>query len=361
MEKNNEIDLFTVLKTIWKGRRTIFYSVTVFAILGILIAFLTPRTYTASTIMVPQMQSRNSGLGGLGDLGGLAAMAGINLSGMTQKAEDLSPLVYPEIVNSYAFMKEIMYSKYDWSVVDHPVSLVEYLDKYGKPGFFARMKKGLMEVPGKISNWISPAPVPVTQRGDGGDGGPVYITKSEKDLWDDLTKSILLSVDKKNGYVTLIVNGPEPTATAQITDKAQNLLQNKITEYRIEKARQNRDFIQDRFDEKEKEFHTILESLARFRDRSHGKLSNVAQTELDLLQSEQKIALTVYTELAKQLETAKISVKEDTPIFSIIQDVIVPIKSSKPKKLVILFVSVLLGFVLGVIIISAKKHWKEVE
>lgn len=322
--------------------------------------------------MVPQMQSRNSGLGGLGDLGGLAAMAGINLSGMTQTAEDLSPLVYPEIVNSYAFMKEIMYSKYNWSVVDHPVSLVEYLDEYGKPGFFARLKKGLMEVPGKISNWISPAPniVAIPQRGDGiltqggdggGDGGPVYITKSEKDLWDDLTKSILLSVDKKNGYVTLLVNGPEPTATAQITDKAQNLLQNKITEYRIEKARQNRDFIQERFDEKEKDFHAAMDSLARFRDRSHGKLSNVAQTELDLLQSEQKIALTVYTELAKQLETAKISVKEDTPIFSIIQDVIVPIKSSKPKKLVILFVSVLLGFVLGVIIISAKKHWKEVE
>lgn len=361
MEKNNEIDLFTVLKTTWKGRRTIVYSVIVFAILGIFIAFLTPRTYIASTIMVPQMQSRSSGFSGLGDLGGLAAMAGINLSGMTQTAEDLSPLVYPEIVNSYAFMHEIMYSLYSWSGVDHAVSLVEYVQSYGKPGFFARMKKNVMEIPGQISAWISPQPdnVPpaTTQRG----GGPTYITNSEKELWDDLTKTMLLSVDKKNGFVTLTVNGPEPTATAQIADKAQKLLQSKITEYRIEKARQNRDFIQERFNEKKKEFEDVQARLARFRDQNRGTLSNVTKTELDQLQSEHQLALTVYSELAKQLETAKISVKEDTPIFSIIQSVIVPVKPTKPRKLVILVLSILMGGFLGLAWVFAKKHWSEVE
>jgi len=336
-----------------------YYCFTVvFTVLGILIAFLTPRTYTASTIMVPQMQSRNSGIGGLGDLGGLAAMAGINLSGMTQTAEDLSPLVYPEIVKSYSFMKEIMYSEYSWSVVNHPVSLVEYIEKYGKPGLMARLKKGIMQIPGKVSAWIQKDPgIPPGERND----DLIHLTLEEKELWEELTKSMQLSVDKKNGYVTLIVNGPEPTATAQIADNARKLLQNKITEYRIEKAQQNLEFIQERFDDKKVDFEKAQDRMAQWRDQNRGTLSNVAKTELDQLQSEHQIAFTVYSELAKQLETAKISVKEDTPIFSIIQSVIVPVKPTKPKKMVILLMSILIGFVLGVISISAKKHWREVE
>ena len=152
--------------------------------------------------------------------------------------------------------------------------------------------------------------------------------------------------------------GPEPLATAQIADKAKNLLQATITQFRIEKAQQNLAFIQSRFDDKKKEFETAQDRLARYQDGNQSMTSKRFKTEEDRLQSEYTLAFTVYTELAKQLESAKISVKENTPVFSVIESVIVPVKPSKPRKLMILTVCLLLGAGLGVSSVFAKKHWK---
>jgi uncharacterized protein involved in exopolysaccharide biosynthesis len=185
------------------------------------------------------------------------------------------------------------------------------------------------------------------------------ITEDEQELWNEMTKTLTLSVDKKNGYVTLTALGPEPLATAQIADKAKNLLQSRITEFRIEKARQNLVFIQGRFEEKKKEFESAQNRLARFQDGNQGMTSSRAKMEEDRLQSDYDLAFQVYTELAKQLESAKISVKEDTPIFSTIESVIVPIKPSKPRKLMILMVCMMLGGALGIGAVFSRKHWMD--
>lgn len=352
----NSIDLFSVLKTLWRGRKTVVLWVAVFTAGGLIIAFASPRVYTASTVMVPQVQSKSSGLGGLSSLGGLAAMAGINLSSLNAGSEDLSPLVYPEIVRSYTFQREIIHTPLTWSSVKQQVSLSEYYQKYHKPGLIGKTFKGLMKIPGKVVSLFRkvPASLPPAQ-GD----SLIRITEEEQELWNEMTKTLTLSVDKKNGYVTLNAQGPEPLVTAQIADKARDLLQATITEFRIEKAKQNLAFIQGRFEEKKKEFETSQDRLARFRDGNQGMTTNRAKTEENRLESEYQLALTVYSELAKQLESAKISVKEETPVFSIIEAVIVPIKSSKPKKLAILMISVLLGAGLGVGWIFVRKHWGE--
>jgi uncharacterized protein involved in exopolysaccharide biosynthesis len=352
----NSIDLFSVLKTVWRGRRTILWWTAAFTVAGLVIAFSSQRVYTARTVMVPQVQSRSAGLGSLGSLGGLAAMAGINLSSLNTGTEDLSPLIYPEIVRSYSFQKEIMYSPLTWSSVSHQVSLVEYYQKYAKIGLVGKAVRGLVRLPGKIVSIFRKEPGPIIP---GAGDSLTRITRDEQELWNEMTKTLTLSVDKKNGYVTLTALGPEPLATAQIAEKALNLLQSRITEFRIEKAKQNLLFIQGRFDEKQQEFENARERLARYRDGNRGMTSNMAKTEEESLQSEYQLAFTVYSELAKQLESAKISVKEDTPIFSVIESVIVPVKPTKPKKLVIMMISIVLGGALGMGWIFARKHWNE--
>ncbi len=118
----DEIDIIALLKTIWKGRKTIIYCVVLFAAIGVFVAMTSPNVYTASSIMVPQVQSKSGNLGGLG---GLAAMAGINLGDMTASSQDLSPTLFPEIVKSYPFQKEIIHAPLKWNSVEEPISLFE--------------------------------------------------------------------------------------------------------------------------------------------------------------------------------------------------------------------------------------------
>jgi uncharacterized protein involved in exopolysaccharide biosynthesis len=74
------------------------------------------------------------------------------------------------------------------------------------------------------------------------------------------------------------------------------------------------------------------------------------------LQSEFSIATNVYDELAKQLEQAKIQVKEVTPVFSVLEPAVVPHKKTKPKKGTIMIFWLFLGLVTGTSVVFGKEY-----
>ena len=94
--KNEEgIDLQVLTQKLWVGRNIILKSLLICGTLGILFAIFTPKSYTAKSILVPQMNTdaKTSGLSGL------AALAGINV-GISQTSSEISPLIYPLIIKS---------------------------------------------------------------------------------------------------------------------------------------------------------------------------------------------------------------------------------------------------------------------
>jgi len=64
----------------------------------------------------------------------------------------------------------------------------------------------------------------------------------------------------------------------------------------------------------------------------------------------------VYSELAKQLETQRLQVKQDTPLFTVLKPVTTPIQKSGPKRAMILVVYLFLGFVLSLGVVLGKKY-----
>jgi uncharacterized protein involved in exopolysaccharide biosynthesis len=146
----------------------------------------------------------------------------------------------------------------------------------------------------------------------------------------------------------------EAGAAAQLGQRAQELLQQYITEFKIKKAKANLDFIQLRFDETTKKFEAAQEKLASFRDRNKSVTLATARTEEERLTSQYNLIYSIYSELAKQLEQAKIQVKQDTPVFTIIEPVSVPTKKSKPNRQMILFIWLFLGGIAGTGIVFGK-------
>ena len=74
------------------------------------------------------------------------------------------------------------------------------------------------------------------------------------------------------------------------------------------------------------------ERLAVITDRSQSMTTTRDRIERDRIQSKYTIANSIYTEMAKQLEQSKMQVKKDTPVFTIIQPVKVPIQSSNSRS-----------------------------
>jgi len=355
---DDEIDLIALAKNLWNGRKTILIATAVFAVLGVFIAIFSPKEYTATTVVVPQVGKSASKLGGLSSL---AAMAGFSLD--MQASETLSPMVYPQLVGSAAFQLELMNTKFTVEGVNHPVSLYEYFTDVQKPGLLANVKKYTIGLPFVILKAIKGEKVVA---GAASDSGPIALTEKQEEVRKAISEQVTLEVNSKEGYLTLTARMPEARLSAEVAYQARELLQKYITRLKIEKATDQLNFIQARYTEKKKEFEKAQMNLAWFRDRNRNVATSIGRTEEERLQSEYTIAFNVYSELAKQLEQAQIQVKEDTPVLSVLAPATVPAEKSKPKKAQILLIWIFLGGIIGVAIVfgkdflnSIKKKWNE--
>ena len=343
--EEQDVDLVELIQRMWINRGLIVKVTIGFMVFGLLVAIFSSKVYTASCDVVPQTSESTT----LSRMSSLAAMAGINLNQM-QDVKTLSPYVYENITKSTTFYKELMQTDIFIKEVGHPISFYEYYtsEEYNKPSILEYILKYTIGLPGVILKAI---------RGDnkdknleklGDDTARIEtVTEDEYNCMKMLNECVNLTLDDKKGYVTITANMPEALAAAQMAQATVTLLQKYITEFKIEKVQSNLDFVQERYDEAKRNFEDIQARRAKFRDANLNTTRYSARTELDKLDAEYSLAMNLYSELATQLEQAKIKVKETIPVLTIINPVTVPFKKSKPQRAMILIAFTFLGVVAG--------------
>lgn len=343
--EEQEIDLVELIQKMWINRWLIIKVTSVFVVLGVLVALFSAKVYTASCDIVP-----DTGKSGNSKMSSLAALAGVNL-GEGADVTALSPLVYQNIMNGTSFRKELMQTKIDFEKADKPVSFFDYYtsEEYNKPGVFDYIKKYTIGLPFVILNAIRGEQPEPDYSAIGNSEGPTMetLSKDEYNALKILEQCVALTLDNKNGYVTITTNMPEAVASAQLAQAAVVLLQKYITEFKIAKVQSNLDFIQSRYNEAKKNFEDIQIRRAAFRDANTNTNKYSARVEAEKLDAEYTLAMNLYSELATQLEQAKIEVKKDTPILTVVRPVAIPYKKSKPQRLQILVAFTFLGVVAG--------------
>ena len=361
-QEEEGIDIKALGRGLWDGRKTIIITTVIFIVLGLVAALTMKRTYTVKTVMVPQLgNSKNSGLGGL------AALAGFDLGGASSNGE-LSPLIYPQIVNSIPFRLELIHTPLHFEKCDTAISLYDYfLSDYNKPTAIDIIKRYTIGLPGVLMSSLRKEEpdlvIPnIIESGDSTDprAKAIVVNKDEQKIIAGFANNVTLDVDKKEGYVTLTVNGNEPIMTAELALKTQRHLQDMVTRFRIEKSQSELEYIQARYNEAKEESDRLQAALAGTTDRFQDVVTTTANVGKERLRSKYNVANAIYMELAKQLEQAKMQVKKDTPVFTIIEPVAIPMKPSNSRAKT-LIIWTFLGFVLGCGIVMLKGYWPKVK
>ena len=337
--QDDEIDLLQLIKTLWVGRKTIIKYVIIFAFIGLLIALLSSKEYTTTVTIVPQVERGQSGLG---NLPGFVSLPGINLNTGTGESNYISPKVYPQIISSIPFNLELMSTMISIEKIDHPISVFDYYTMHVKPNPIIKYTLGLPRIILESFQKKSEVEQPTEIKSE-----IIQLTKAQKKVIDILNDLVSVKLNEKEGYIDLICKMPKALPSAQLAQKAQELLQQRITEFKIQKAAANLDFIQSRYNDVLKQYNNAQEALAKFRDQNKYVSTAMAQTELQSLVNDYNLTHSIYSEIAKQLEQAKIKVKEDTPVFTIIEPASVPMQKSKPRRTLILIVFIFLGGMIG--------------
>jgi uncharacterized protein involved in exopolysaccharide biosynthesis len=333
----DEIDLKDLIIPIWRSRKQILTTAIVFAIIGGIIGFLTPATYTASSTFLPQTSQSGGGLSG--SLGGLASLAGINLSAGAGGGGEIPPSMYATVLNSQPFRKRILDAKI--VVNGDSVSYRDYLKNQSKT-ILGTISEYTIGLPGKVIGAMASKEESSAALAS---EGLQPLSDEEYNLQNAVSGIVSIANDKKEGIVSLTVVEANPLVAAQVAQVTEQILQDWIIEYKIKNAKAQYDFIEKQFVAKQKEFFSIQEQLANYTDRNQNVLAASYLTRLDRLQAEFDLVNTVYSELAKQKEQAAIQLSKDTPTFSILDPVKVPKEKTGPKKSIYILGAFFIGLV----------------
>lgn len=339
-----EIDLSSFFSSLRQAKGFLAKCTLIGMISGISFSLILPNEYTSSVVFIPT-SSDNAKLGG--NLGGLASLAGVNL-GSLQGGSDIPPSLYPKVAASTKFKKALLDSKFMFE--GEEISYRQYYNSIYRMPFIEKISIFFSKIPSLVKSiFQSQSDTAIIINDE-----IVFIDEEDYFLIKRLEKQISVLPNQKDGFVQLSFTMPDPILSAQMAKNVEVLLQNEVLNFKIQKSKDQLSYTEERFEEKKAEFEKVKSKLANFRDKNQNISSAFFQSYLQELESDYNFSFSIYSELAKQVEQARLQVKQDTPIFTVIQPVTVPLEKSSPRRPFIVITFALLGFLVAIGSLSVK-------
>jgi uncharacterized protein involved in exopolysaccharide biosynthesis len=359
-QKKEELNLQQIFSNLKIKRYFVIKVVFVAFVIGVLAALFMRKEYEASCLVVPQV-SEDFELGGT--LGGLAAMAGVDIGSTGNGSIPIE--LYQNIFNNVNFRKELLQTKITLSKFPENVTLKEYClsPAYKRFLWYHKLKANTI---GLISTMQRKKRLEerkaMMEKANQGEKTLTYIGMTEAEYAAVYALGNIVSIAPilETYSVNISAKMPEPVAAAQVASAVEQLLQKYIIEFKTQKAKENLEFIQERFVEAEANYQEKRERLARFQDANKSLNSAVAQVRKTKLEEESTAAFEVYVSLTQQLEQARISVKENTPVFMVLEPVAIPMEPVGMGRSMIVLIFIFLGFTFSLLLIVFKQSILEI-
>ncbi len=344
-----EIDLLELAKKIWSKRRFVGKYALIGAVAGLIIGFSIPREYTSAVKMAPEevKSSQRS------NLSNLAALAGLDL-GSAEGADGINLMLYPDVVKSTPFIVEL--SQIPVQPQDGKrLSLYDYIDTDLSSTWWSY----IFHLPMKMIGWV--ASIWQEEEISGSNINPKALTREQYRVLESLSKRISIDIDKKTGIITASSTMQDPMVTATVTDSMVRKLDEYMADYQTEKAKRDLIFTQESYESARDSYHEAQHRYATYMDATQNVARQSVRAEQERLRNEQTLAYSVYSQLAQQLEVAKLKVQKQTPCITIIEPAGIPTHKSNTSKIVILFIFTFLGIFIACSIVVLKELFLKKE
>ncbi len=332
--EEQEIDLVELAQKIWKQRKFILKICGIALLIGLIVAFSIPKEYSTTVKMAPEIAETTKRAN---NLSGLASMAGINM-GSTLTADAISPDLYPDVVGSTPFLLELFTLPVTNHKKEYTISFYDYMLDHQRGPWWNNIIQAPFKLLGWIRNLFNDKEIFFEELDS------FWLSQNQKDVLEALNNRISASVDKKTFVITVSVKMQDPFISAQIAQAITKKLQEYITNYRTQKAKQDYYFTEKAYTEAKDTYYKTQEAYAKFEDSNKNIISATYRTEQIRLQNEMSLAFGIYNTLAQQLEENRLRIQEQTPVYTVIEPAIVPLRAIYPKKLFILVAFIFLAF-----------------
>lgn len=326
-----EIDIMKYLVKLWKNRVTIIKWSCLGVIVGLIVGFSLPKTYKSSVTLAPET---NEGMGG--GVSGLAAMMGVSMGSST---DAIGVEMLPDVVHSTPFIVGLFDIPVQFERKDSTVSttLYDYMVKYQRKPWWSP----IIKAPMKALKWSisvikgEKEEEPVRS----GARNLATLSKKERGTVKYFAENIIVSTDKKTGKTKIEMEMQDPLVVYTVVQAIVDNYKDYMSDYRTSKVRQDVDNLTAIYEQRKKDYYEAQQIYAKYVDTNKNVILQSAQAEQERLQQEMNLAYQIYSQVATQLETARIKEQETKPVFVILEPAMIPNLKSGPSKakLLILF------------------------
>ncbi|WP_302462897.1 chain-length determining protein [Phocaeicola plebeius] len=344
-----QIDWMGILRQVLAIRKKLYKAAAVGVVLGILIALGTPKQYTVSITLSPEMGSGKSG-------SGLASMAASFLGGSigSDSPDALNATLTPDIVTSTPFLMELFDARVVSQDKQIDTTFTAYLDEQ-KSSWMGYVLKA----PGMAISGIKSLFSEKKEKTETIQEGTIELNEEDAAKLEGLRQQIMADVDKKTAITTLSVTLQDPKVTATIADSVVSKLQQYITAYRTSKAKEDCQYLEKLYKERQQEYYDAQQRYARYVDANSNVVFQSTLAERERLQNDMNLAYQVYSQVAQQLQVARAKVQEEKPVFAVVEPAVVPLNpSGTSRKVIVLgFLFLAVAFT-GAWELLGKKYWQ---
>ena len=344
-----QIDWMGILRQVLAIRKKLYKAAAVGVVLGILIALGTPKQYTVSITLSPEMGSSKSG-------SGLASMAASSLGGSigSDSPDALNATLTPDIVASTPFLLELFDARVVSQDKQIDTTFTAYLDEQKSSWMGYVLKAPGMAISGIKSLFSEKKEKTATIQ-----KGAIELNEKDAAKLGSLRQAITVEADKKTAITTLSVTLQDPKVTATIADSVVSKLQQYITAYRTSKAKEDCQYLEKLYKERQQEYYDAQQRYARYVDANSNVVFQSTLAERERLQNDMNLAYQVYSQVAQQLQVARAKVQEEKPVFAVVEPAVVPLNpSGTSRKVIVLgFLFLAVAFT-GAWELLGKKYWQ---
>lgn len=347
-----QIDWMGILRQLLAIRKKLYKAAAVGVVLGILIALGTPKQYTVSITLSPEMGSGKSG-------GGLASMAAsfLGASVGADSPDALNATLAPDIVASTPFLLELFNARVVSQDKQIDTTFTAYLDEQ-KSSWMGYVLKA----PGMAISSIKSLFSDKKEKTETIQEGTIELNEEDAAKLEGLRQQITAEVDKKTAITTLRVTLQDPKIAATIADSVVSKLQQYITAYRTSKAKEDCLYLEKLYKERQQEYYAAQQRYARYVDANSNVVFQSTMAERERLQNDMNLAYQVYSQVAQQLQVARAKVQEEKPVFAVVEPAVVPLYPSGTSRKVIVVGFVFLAVALtGAWMLLGKKYWLQLK
>lgn len=342
-----DIDLQLLLNLIRKKRSLILKAMGIAMTVGIVVSLLMPPEYTATATLMPEYRTQSSPAQNL--LERYGGLLGIGAGTYASSSSAIRVKLYPRIVQSLPFQLALLEKRYYYSSHDTAASLFSYYGFRHSVSPFKSERSGL-----EVSRQDNMRGIGRAVEGNR-DTGIFDVGRERMNAVEWLRDRVSASLDLESGVVQLTARMPEATISAQVVANIIAMLTRYLVEYRTRKIQVTLDYWQKQRERAAEQLQSIRDSLAAFQDFNRNLVTNRARSRKQWLQSKYALANNLYDDLSRQLMRTKMRLQEETPMFKTLDPVQIPIERSRPHRVMIVLLSLIVGAtgVMGYLWISA--------